>query len=122
MKTLRRSSCAVLPLVLRREWYDMIDRGEKLEEYRDATQYWNTRIRNWWTASDGFPGSPVRVVEFRHGYARDARRMAFEVNLLWGYDNDAPFKLYVRPPEWGETDTPHSIIVLGERVNLEGAP
>jgi len=33
-----------LELVLKAEWYDMIERGEKLEEYRDITPYWRKRI------------------------------------------------------------------------------
>lgn len=36
MKQLKRSECAILPLVLKGKWYDMIASGEKREEYRDA--------------------------------------------------------------------------------------
>ena len=37
MIELKRSSCAILPLVLKGKWFDMIERGEKREEYRMAT-------------------------------------------------------------------------------------
>ena len=40
MKQLKRSECAILPLVLDGEWYDMIASGEKKEEYRDAKRFW----------------------------------------------------------------------------------
>ncbi len=34
----------ILDLVLKGKWYDMIASGEKLEEYRDITPYWCSRI------------------------------------------------------------------------------
>lgn len=34
----------VLDLILKHQWYDMIDSGEKLEEYRDLTPYWCRRL------------------------------------------------------------------------------
>lgn len=46
MKQLKRSECAILPLVLKSKWYDMIANGEKKEEYRDAIKYWFTRLSN----------------------------------------------------------------------------
>ena len=49
MIKLQRSRCSILPLVLKGKWFDMIERGEKREEYRLPTL----------------------------GYARDAPRMAF---------------------------------------------
>lgn len=108
MRTLKRSDCAVLPLVLKRKWYDMIASGEKNEEYRDATEYWKTRICNWeWHGTT--------VVEFRLGYAKNAPRMAFRVRgvaqIRWG----APGH-----PEWGEPYGKHYAIFLDERVILEG--
>lgn len=34
----------ILDLVLKHKWYDMIDSGEKPEEYRDLTEYWAKRL------------------------------------------------------------------------------
>ena len=34
----------ILHLSLVREFFDQIARGEKLEEYRDRTDYWKTRL------------------------------------------------------------------------------
>ena len=107
MRKLRRSECAVLPLVLKGVWYDMIKSGRKREEYRDATLYWAVRLRNW--DNDG----RRCVVEFRRGYAKDAPRMAFD-SPVYLHADDALH------PEWGEPDAPHYIILLGERVRLEG--
>lgn len=33
-----------LHLVLKHKWFDMIERGEKPEEYREITPYWTRRI------------------------------------------------------------------------------
>ena len=34
----------ILHLPLKKEWYDMIERGDKREEYRENTRYWQTRL------------------------------------------------------------------------------
>lgn len=121
MKMLKRSACAVLPLVLKGTWYDMIERGEKREEYRDPSEYWRRRLCSWNRRST--PHVPP-VVEFRRGYAKDAPRMAF-----WCLTSSiAPHALYYgfmarrEHPEWGEPSTPHFVIRLGDRVALAEAP
>lgn len=114
---LSRSECAVLPLVLKGQWYDMIERGEKREEYRAVTTYWRVRLHNWdrgWTAQ----GAPV--VEFRRGYAKDAPRMAF---WCLGMETASGMLSYAYSeeqwhPEWGEPTEPHFVIALGGRVEL----
>lgn len=66
MKKLKRNECAVLPLVLKGKWYDMIASGEKKEEYRDAKLYWQKRIANKaYIAND----KPI-VVAFSRGYKK----------------------------------------------------
>lgn len=110
--TIERGKCAILPLVLKGEWYDMIERGDKREEYRLLKDYWQKRIYNWYPDMNGkYP-----VVEFRHGYAKNARRMAFSVPFVETVrDKTVPHR-----PEWGEPGKPHFIICLGSRVKLEG--
>ena len=34
----------ILDLVLKGKWYDMIERGGKLEEYREIKPYWDRRL------------------------------------------------------------------------------
>ena len=34
----------ILELVLKGKWYDMIERGAKLEEYREIKPYWDKRL------------------------------------------------------------------------------
>jgi len=114
-----RSKCAILPLVLKRRWYDMIACGEKREEYRAATDYWLKRLTKWDLQPAGTP-----VVEFRLGYANDAPRMAFWV---FGQNTASGMKTYAyvdqgvdktKRPEWGEPDEPHFVIRLGGPIEL----
>lgn len=106
MKILPRSRCAILPLVIKGEWYDMIARGWKREEYRDSTPYWAVRLSNW----DNTEAS-AHVVEFRRGYRSDAPRQAYICNIYTSTDE-------ARHPEWGEPSTPHYRLRLGELVML----
>ena len=105
--TFKRSHCAILPLVLKREWYDMIARGEKREEYRNEGHYWATRLSNW----DNTPAI-CHVVEFRLGYAKDAPRIAFTCPIYISAHGS-------KHPEWGEPEEPHYTLLLGRRVFLE---
>ena len=115
MKTLKRTECAVLPLVLTGRWYAMIESGAKREEYRADTPYWNKRIGNWIERGIDLDGDGETVVEFRLGYAKNAPRMAYDVEEIYSPDANR----YHRP-EWGETDARHWVLKLGERVQLEG--
>lgn len=84
-----------LHLILKGKWYDMIDRGEKKEEYRELTPYWMKRI-----------GSEHTHVCFHKGYTDMTMTFAIE-GKSYGYGN----------PDWGApTDRPVFIIKLGERL------
>lgn len=119
MRTLKRSECAVLHLVLKRKWYDMIASGEKREEYRDATPYWRTRLSRWIGRSaaviEGDPPDKELVVAFALG--RTKPTMFFTASL-WPTLAVVHVRLYWHR-EWGEPKTPHYVISLGERVELE---
>lgn len=124
MTELKRSKCTILSLVLKRKWYEMIECGEKREEYRLPTLYWRKRLNNWDKAFD-YQTTPV--VEFRLGYAKDAKRMAFwclgietaRGMMPYAYVDDITVKQ--RHPEWGEPLQPHFFISLGGRVELTAA-
>jgi hypothetical protein len=47
MRKVSRRDCVILPLVLKKRWYDMIDSGEKKEEYREYKDFWIKRIEKW---------------------------------------------------------------------------
>lgn len=111
MKKLKRSECEVLPLVLKRRWFDLVATGQKREEYRDHTNYWTTRIGNWFDRA-GRDGLSM-VMEFRLGYAARAPRTAFLLDCLFIRE------AYTFPhPDWGEPCGAHFVLHLGERVVL----
>lgn len=84
-----------LHLVLNAKWYDMIDRGEKKEEYRENTSYWMKRI-----------GKLHDAVCFHKGYTNTTMTFAIE-GKSYGYGN----------PEWGAPEDRKVLkIQLGERL------
>lgn len=126
LKKLKRSKCAVLSLVLKRQWWILIASGTKKIEWRRA-DYWLDRVSAW--SQKSWRDNLVPVVEFRHGYAADARRMAFVCGWLW----DRREKLFryctppyvwqnanipVEHPQLGETPIERVAILIGERVEL----
>lgn len=116
--TMEESKCAILPLVLKGKWYDMIESGAKKEEYREIKPYYTTRLLNWHNRM--WPG--YAVVEFRRGYAKNAKRMAFFAMRIENGDPDMRLHYTIRHesrhPEWGEPHEGHYVIKLGERVEL----
>ncbi len=121
MKTLKRSECAVLPLVLKTKWFRMIESGEKREEYRDKTPYWDKRIANW--INRHIDEDKPAVVEFRLGYQADAPRMAFLLDALFGpAPRTSVVPAFTSHPEWGEPICKYWTIRLGERVELVEEP
>ena len=108
MIKLKSSECAVLPLVLKGKWYDMIASGEKREEYRDFKPFWHKRLEKWWARKPG--DTRKRVVAFSRGYRK--ADMFFVVIGVCCSD-ESGFRT-----SWGEPDTPHWVISLGRRVEL----
>ena len=113
MRTLKRSECVVMPLVLTHKWYDMIDKGDKREEYRLDTPYWRKRIDNW-LAND----APYKVVSFSRGYRQAGMYWLADVcrrtpqcpgytHTAWGEDD------YLFAPEG------YWVLKLLKRVGLE---
>lgn len=63
-----RNAPRILHLNLKRRWFDQIAAGTKRKEFRDFTPYWKTRLVD----------RDYDLIEFRNGYAPDARRMRVE--------------------------------------------
>lgn len=114
MIRLKKELCAVLPLVLKRKWYDMIESGEKKEEYRDFTPFWQKRIENFLYLN---PGKNY-VVAFQRGYKKPS--MWF---TLYGIATRSPEfcqSMWKPKTEWGEPLGKHYAIYLCDRVELVG--
>jgi hypothetical protein len=100
-----------LHLVLAYKWYDMIERGVKLEEYREVTPYWEKRI---WGKRPC-----IRKVAFQKGYKKNAPTMIFEIASIMEVNkkHDKHYKSYfVLSPNWGYNGKDCYIIRLGERI------
>lgn len=58
----------ILHLTLYKKWFDLIASGEKTEEYRDGTNYWDKRLN----------GKSYDVVHFTNGYGKTRPSMDVE--------------------------------------------
>lgn len=85
-----------LYLPLKKEWYQLIEKGIKLEDYRKMNDYWFKRLSN----------KEYKYVRFSYGYTK--RTMTFECKgIVWDTGN----------PEWGaEPGEVYFIIKLGRRL------
>ena len=95
-----------LKLVLKKKWYDMIESGIKLEEYRDIKEHWTTRLVEAIVDTPKF--KDIETVTFYLGYAKNRLKMQFKVvGVCVG----------AGVPEWGaEIGKNYYVIKLGERL------
>lgn len=93
----------MLHLTLKKHWYDMIESGNKKEEYRDLKPYWETRL------GEDLNGRFHEVVEFRNGYRKDSRRMRFKIDDV---------TIDVGEEAWGAPPRKVFIIKLGEIIDF----
>lgn len=85
----------ILHLPLMAKWYEMIESGEKPEEYRKNKPYWQKRLLS----------SKYDAVKFRYGYT--PRTMTFLIKKI---------RLGKGKKKWGAGDDEVFIIELGERI------
>lgn len=75
--TIKGKTYDVLPLPIKKEWFDMILAGEKKEEYRNISPYYRTRFfKHGMLANAGFDKNgkipttgAERYILFRNGYS-----------------------------------------------------
>lgn len=99
----------ILYLPLKKKWYEMIERGEKLEEYREIGRHWVNRL----CSDKAFEGcvctdficKDFDAVCFSYGYTK--RRMLWECK---GVD------VGQGRIEWGAPNHDTFIIKLGKRL------
>ena len=83
-------------LPLKKEWYDMIESGVKLEEYREIKDFWFKRLTN----------KDFKYVQFSYGYTK--RTMTFICDGI---------EIGTGKPEWGaEPGKNYFVIKLGRRL------
>jgi hypothetical protein len=122
--TNRKFPLDTLHLVLAYKWYDMIESGVKLEEYRKVCPHWEDRI--WSFRYD------LKKVVFQRGYKKNAPQMTFRIkylrlNQLYIYPSmhkrfcnkelkDKPVPITEEQKKWGYPKAACLIIRLGERI------
>lgn len=73
----------MLTLPIKKKWFDMILSGEKKEEYREMTPYYQVRFKNLWKF-DQFNGSAIREIRFRNGYSGNSPSFVAKCSLRTG--------------------------------------
>lgn len=108
VNALKNEECVVLPLVLKKQWYDMVASGEKREEYRVSKMVMR-QIERWF--GEAWINNKRLVVQFFLAYQKDRPSMAFVAGT--------PFtSTQSMHPEWGEPTCFHYVIPLAEKVEL----
>ena len=106
----------VLDLVLKHKWYDMIESGEKKEEYREDKEYWIKRLTDFQLSfvpnhfrrgeRVAIPHKDFTYVRFHKGYT--STTMLFELQgIEFGFGNSS----------WGAPDKEVFILKLGSRID-----
>jgi len=67
----------MLTLPIKTKWLEMIDSGEKKEEYRDITPYYDQRLKR-------YIGQIIQV-KLRAGYSKVSRYSIYNVLVLIGH-------------------------------------
>lgn len=115
-----------LHLVLKSKWYDMIESGEKPEEYRAFNAYWKKRLGTH-KESEAFKKDGVACVLYgvilpdgslAKYWFKNFESVVFHkgytnVTMEWKIKNAL---LGISLQEWGGNDEPAFIIELAERV------
>lgn len=109
----------MLELVLKKKWFDLIQSGEKTEEYREINAYWCSRILTSpyhvvygehmaAMLPNGYYNEKHHQVRFRLGYGKNAPEMKFKILGI---------KVGMPRPEWSEPNPRKSFVIeLGERI------
>lgn len=116
-----------LHLVLKRKWWDMIESGEKMEEYRDVCHYWATRLLDeqyrWYSQNIDYPNDFIDWLCFGLTHNDIAFRSYENVCFHLGYTNNTmtynikAISIGEGRVEWGaESGKEYFIIKLGERI------
>ncbi len=93
------STGRVLHLTLKKQWFDMISKGVKKEEYREIKDYWIKRLKDMGLQEPFHAFIPYDKIVFKNGYAKNAPTMVVQFdgirigkgNKDWGADDEVRF-------------------------------
>ena len=74
-------------LVMQKIWFDKIENGSKVEEYRDGTEFYFSRLCNRDKTGKILSLKNFKTAILQEGYHSGARRMKIEI-LKISYDGD----------------------------------
>ena len=89
-----------LRLNLKGVWYDMIESGEKKEEYREIKSYWTKRLLD-----DNNNFKNYETVTFVYGYT--SREITYKCNGI---------RVGIGNSSWGAPENEVSIISIGDKI------
>lgn len=92
----------ILKMTLNKEFFDQILSGEKIEEYRDFTPFWESRLLEKDTEEIVF--REYDAIEFKNGYGAEVPTMLVE----W---KGAELALWDDAPENSENPEDYSFII-----------
>ena len=115
----------ILHLPLKAKWYDMIDRGEKPEDYREIKPYWEKRLVDYKALKANYQAIALKrymlgigtdvCKAFPRGYTHVLFRRGYtKRTMLFGLDE---IKIGIGNPDWGAPKEPVFIIKLGGRTD-----
>ena len=74
-------------LVMQKVWFDEIENGSKVEEYRDGTEFYFSRLCNRDKTGKILSLKNFKTAILQEGYHAGARRMKIEISKI-SYDGD----------------------------------
>lgn len=124
-----KNDMKTLHLTLKKKWFDMIDTGGKMEEYREIKPYWIKRLVNPKMMIDngvpeeGWRDFLISLDERTFAWIRNTFQAVIARN---GYSSNAPqwtrdfegITIKEGNPQWGaEPGKKYFVIKLGERIS-----
>jgi hypothetical protein len=92
-----------LDLVLKAKWFDMIESGEKKEEYREIKPFWIRRL------CGPYGYRQYEQIRFSLGYAKNRKQMTFNCDEI---------KVGPARPEWSDNWQGDVFVVsIGKRIS-----
>ncbi len=98
----------MLTLPIKKRWFDMIESGEKKEEYRTASLYYIVRFGFDYCLALPFQTS-FQTIRFRNGYAKNSPILECAVKIDYGFGK----------PEWGAPKEECFVIEIIEKVRIQ---
>lgn len=108
-----------LHLTLKKQWFDMIASGEKKEEYREITSYWNVRFKYESDGgSDRDSGYNAMIFRNEFTHVKFARGGHFHPSIPQMIVELDEIRVATGKPEWGaEPGKEYFVIKLGNIIS-----